>query len=485
MGRPEIGVADASQDAEAGTAGEGESPVAAAVPAAAETPVGSEVERYLAAHPDTEAVEFLITDTHGVLRGKWAPAGAIGKAYKDGVNFPFSLYGLDVWGREVMETGLHVTTGDRDGYCRAVPGSLRPVPWAPRPTAQAMLTMHTEHGEAYAGDPRNALASVVRRLDAVGLTAVAAMELEFYLLDPAAQTMPNGMPAPVFRATAGPVPQNMYALSDLADFSAVFSDIWAYGKAQGLPIDTMVSEAAPGQFEVNLKHRPDPLAAADDAVLLKRLVCEVARKHRLKATFMAKPFIDVAGNGLHIHVSLLDRAGRNIFADPVTGERKLGHAIAGLLDTMQAATLLFVPTWNGYRRLQPGSYAPTTASWGHNNRSVGVRVPAGPDEARRLEHRIAGADANPYLVMAGVLAGILEGLERELTPPPPVVRNAYEEPVPALPRTMADAIRIFERSDFVRRMLGVEYRSLIGHLKRAELAAFEAEVTPLERVTYL
>ncbi|MEJ1161812.1 glutamine synthetase family protein [Prosthecomicrobium sp. N25] len=444
-----------------------------------------EAERFLAAHPDLEAIEFLITDSNGVLRGKWAPATALKKAFKDGVNFPFSLYGLDVWGREVMETGLHVTTGDRDGYCRAVPGTLRPVPWADRPTAQAILTMHTEHGEAYIGDPRNALARVVGRLAAAGYTACCAIELEFYLLDPKAPPMTNGMPAPVYRATAGPVPQNMYAMSDLSEFSGLFSEIWSHGRAQGLPLDTMVSEAAPGQFEINLKHRPDALAAADDAVMLKRLVCEVARRHGLKATFMAKPFMEVAGNGLHVHVSLLDRHGHNVFADPVTGEKRLGHCVAGLLDTMQAATLLFVPTWNGYRRLQPGSYAPTTASWGYNNRSVGVRIPAGPDEARRLEHRIAGADANPYLVLAGVLAGVLDGLERELTPPPPVVTNAYEEPVPPLPDAMDDAITLFERSDFIRRTFGLEYRSLLAHLKRAEVKAFESEITPLERLTYL
>ncbi|KPL51854.1 glutamine synthetase family protein [Prosthecomicrobium hirschii] len=444
-----------------------------------------EVERFLEAHPETEAVEFLVTESNGVLRGKWAPAATIAKAFADGINFPFSMYGLDVWGREVMETGLHVTTGDRDGYCRAVPGSLRPVPWAARPTAQVLLTMHADTGEAFLGDPRHALVRVVERMKAAGYTPCCAVELEFYLLDPKAPPMADGMPAPVYRATAGPTPQNMYAMSDLSDFSSFFSDIWAYGKAQGLPIDTMVSEAAPGQFEVNLKHRADAVAAADDAVMLKRLVCEVARRHGLKATFMPKPFMDVAGSGLHLHVSLLDRFGHNVFADPMIGERRLGQAIAGLLETMQASTLLFVSSWNGFRRLQPGSYAPTTASWGHNNRSVGVRVPASSDAARRLEHRIAGADANPYLVTAAVLAGMLEGLERELTPPPPVVRNAYEEPVPALPASMAEAITLFERSDFVRRMLGVEYRSLIAHLKRAEAEAFAREITPLERLTYL
>ncbi|WP_333825354.1 glutamine synthetase family protein [Pinisolibacter sp.] len=450
-----------------------------------ETQASSELERFLAAHPDIEAVEYLITDSNGVLRGKWAPVESLKKAFSDGINFPVSMYGLDVWGREVMETGLHVETGDRDGFCRAVPGSLRIVPWAERPTAQVILTMHTERGEPFDGDPRVCLAKVVDRMKAAGLTPCCAIELEFYLLDPKAPPMPNGMPSPVYRATSGPSPQNMYALEDLAEYRAVFADIWDYGKKQGLPVDTMVSEAAPGQFEVNLKHRADAMAAADDGVMLRRLVTEVARKHGLKASFMAKPFIDVAGNGLHVHVSLLDGKGRNIFSDPTSGETRLKHCIGGLIDTMNAATLLFVPTWNGYRRMQPGSYAPTTASWGYNNRSVGVRVPASPAEARRLEHRIAGADANPYLVLAAILAGMMEGLEREIAPPAPIIRNAYEEPAQRLPDAMDDAVRLFERSEFIRRAMGVEYRSLFAHLKKAEVAAFEAEITPLERMTYL
>ncbi len=450
-----------------------------------ETPASGELERFLAAHPDVEAVEYLITDSNGVLRGKWAPVESLKKAFSDGINFPVSMYGLDVWGREVMETGLHVETGDRDGFCRAVPGSLRIVPWAERPTAQVILTMHTERGEPFDGDPRVCLAKIVDRMKEAGLTPCCAIELEFYLLDPKAPPMPNGMPSPVYRATSGPSPQNMYALEDLAEYRAVFADIWDYGKKQGLPVDTMVSEAAPGQFEVNLKHRADAMAAADDGVMLRRLVTEVARKHGLKASFMAKPFIDVAGNGLHVHVSLLDAKGRNIFSDPTSGEVKLKHCIGGLIDTMNASTLLFVPTWNGYRRMQPGSYAPTTASWGYNNRSVGVRVPASPAEARRLEHRIAGADANPYLVLAAILAGMMEGLEREIAPPAPIVRNAYEEPAQRLPDAMDDAVRLFERSEFIRRAMGVEYRSLFAHLKKAEVAAFEAEITPLERMTYL
>ncbi|WP_245293173.1 glutamine synthetase family protein [Mongoliimonas terrestris] len=450
-----------------------------------ENPAKDEVSRFLKAHPDIEGVEYLIPDTNGVLRGKWAPPPSLAKAAKAGVNFPLGLFGLDIWGREVTETGLHVETGDRDGLCRLVPDSLRLVPWAARPTAQAMLTMWTETGIPFLADPRQQLAFAVERLARAGYRAVAAFELEFYLVDPRAVERPDDAPRAVLSGACGPERQNIYALSDLSAFSDLFHEIRTAGLVQGLPLDTIVSEASPGQFEVNLKHRPDPLAVADDAVMLKRLIQEVARKHHLRATFMAKPFIERAGNGMHVHVSLIDGDGANAFSAPGVGEARLTQAVGGLVDAMAPSTILFVPTWNGFRRLQPGSYAPTRATWGHNNRSVAVRVPMSEPAARRIEHRVAGADANPYLVLAAVLNGMADGLERAAAAPPPCDRNGYDASDPALPSTMEGAIRAFETSDFIRRAFGVEYRRLFAALKRAEMRTFLEEISPLERSTYL
>lgn len=444
-----------------------------------------EADRFLAEHPEIEAVEYLITDVNGVLRGKWAPIESLPKAYESGINFPLSLFGLDVWGREVMETGMHVDTGDRDGFCLAGPGAVRVVPWAERPTAQVILSMHTEEGEAFFGDPRQSLERVVETMTAAGLTAVCAFELEFYLLDPKAPPADDGTPSPVLNRAAGPDRQNMYSLADLSHFEGLFSDIRAFGLAQGLPIDTIISEAAPGQFEVNLKHHADPLAVADDAMMLKRLIQETARNHGLTATFMAKPFMDWPGNGMHVHASILDGNGDNIFADPETGEDRLKAAIAGLLTHMADSTLAFVSSWNGFRRLQPGSYAPTSASWGYNNRSVAVRVPASPPEATRIEHRISGADANPYLVLTAILAAMMEGMDKAMVPPKAIALNAYDEPAPQLPSTMADAIRAFAGSAFTARAFGKEFRDMYAAIKEAEAAAFMAEITPLERSTYL
>jgi glutamine synthetase len=443
----------------------------------------AEYTSFIEKHPDVEAVEFLIVDPNGVMRGKWAPGDALKKAFQEGVNFPMSLHGLDVWGREVTETGLHIETGDKDGYCRATRGSLSIVPWAKRKTAQVLLQTFSPEGEPFMADPRQVLKRKVAEVHAKGFFPVVAFELEFYLLDPEIEWT-DGMPGPV-GATAGPDRLRMYGLDDLAEHAELFDMIRDAAAAQKLPIDTIIKEAAPGQFEVNLKHRADPLRAADDVIMLRRIVLGCARAHGLTATFMAKPFLEYAGNGMHVHASILDKDGKNIFGGKA-GRKTLESAVAGLLKTMPESLLLFINTWNGFRRITPGSYAPTRAVWAENNRSVALRIPVSNDENRRVEHRIAGADANPYLVMAALIQGMVEGIENAEVPPPPVEGNAYDDDDGLfLPDDMDDALQLMEKSSFVDRALGPLLAKVYRDLKRAEILAFWGEITPLERTTYL
>ncbi|TYR32043.1 glutamine synthetase [Mesorhizobium microcysteis] len=437
---------------------------------------------FIEEHPDIEAVEFLMVDPNGVMRGKWAPGDALKKAFQEGVNFPMSLHGLDVWGREVAETGLHIESGDKDGYCRATRGSLSIVPWAKRKTAQVLLQTFSPEGEPFLVDPRQVLKRKVAEVNAKGFFPVVAFELEFYLLDPETD-WDDGMPAPV-GATAGPDRLRMYGLDDLAEHAELFDMIRDAAAAQSLPIDTIIKEAAPGQFEVNLKHRADPLRAADDVIMLRRIVIGCARAHGLTATFMAKPFLEYAGNGMHVHASMLDAAGKNIFGG-ARGRARLESAVAGLLKTMPESLLLFINTLNGFRRITPGSYAPTRAVWAENNRSVALRIPVSNDENRRVEHRIAGADANPYLVMAAIIQGMVEGVEKKAVPPPPIEGNAYDDEGLFLPDDMDDALQLMEKSRFVDRALGPLLAKVYKDLKRAEILAFWGEITPLERTTYL
>ncbi|MEN0041710.1 MAG: glutamine synthetase family protein [Pseudomonadota bacterium] len=448
---------------------------------------------FLAAHPALQQVELVLTDPNGIPRGKWAPVATLKKAFGDGVNFPLSLHGLDIWGSEVAATGLHIESGDRDGFCIAVPETLAALPWSDgelvgadqATTAQVMLETLTPEGDGFGGCSRTVLRRAVQRLAADGLTAVCAVELEFHLLTLEART---GAPFVVAETDAAFDNTHMYDLEALAEKAPVFAAIRRAAAWAGVPIDTVVKEAGPGQYEVNLTHRADPLRAADDAVQLRRIVTEAARQYDIVATFMAKPFPEQPGNGMHVHISLLDEAGQNIFAAE-DGPARQRHAVAKLLETMAETTLIFINTWNGFRRMAPGSYAPTRANWGDNNRSVALRLPAAPPAARRIEHRVAGADANPYLLLAILLEGMRQGLQAGNEPPLGLTGNAYDRATPnrgeRLPSSMADALELFEGSAFAKRALGGEMHHIICALKAAELATFNAHVSDFERATFV
>jgi glutamine synthetase len=241
-----------------------------------------------------------------------------------------------------------------------------------------------------------------------------------------------------------------------------------------------------GQFELNFRHVADPLRAADDAQLFKYLVKGVAARHGFGATFMAKPYGDQAGSGLHVHVSLLDERGRNAFAgDTAEGSPLLRQAIAGLIADLPEAMLVFAPHFNSYRRVREGTHAPTQASWGYENRTTAIRIPAGRDEDRRIEHRVAGADANPYLVLATLLGSALRGVEEGLMAPPPLAGSGYEGDAPRLPTGWAEAIHRFEESEAMNAILGADLVRVFAATKRQERDLFAARLSPFEIETYL
>ena len=433
-----------------------------------------------------ESVELLIADLNGTLRGKRIAADQVEKALANQVRLPGSLFGLDISGDNAPGTGLVWAIGDVDKVLSPADGRLRPVPWAERPTAQLLMTMRNDDGSPFFGDPRHVLGAVVERFAATGTRPVVAVELEFYLLDRGRDEEGRVQPprSPITGRRERDI--QVYGIEQIAAFSALFDDIAAACAAQEVPASTAVSEYAPGQYEVNLVHLDDPVAAADHALLLKRVVKAAARKHGVEATFMAKPMAAHAGNGLHIHVSLVDDAGHNLFAGG--GEAinaTLGHAIGGLRATMAEAMAIFAPNANSYRRLRPGSYAPLAPTWGLENRTVALRVPGGEAASRRVEHRVAGADANVYLVMAAVLAGIRHGLEQGLEPGQRTTGNAYDKVPPSLPTTWADALHRFERGAVIPAALGPEFCRLYATVKRYELAKFENVITPRELNWYL
>jgi glutamine synthetase len=348
-----------------------------------------------------------------------------------------------------------------------------------------MLSMYEPDGSPFFGDPRHVLARIIDRLSALGLTPVVATELEFYLVEPTGG-QDNG-PAPPRQPMTGRRPSDpcVLSLDELEGLEAVFADIEAAARALGIPTDALIVEHGPGQFEINLCHHPDALLAADQAVLFKRAVKGCARVHGLVASFMAKPFAQTAGSGMHVHLSLLDRAGRNVFDDGDAGSGLLRHAIAGLCATMSRFMVIFAPNRNSFRRLRPGAFAPTASTWGYENRTVAVRVPYAGGPSRRLEHRVAGADANPYLVLAAILAGVLHGIEEKLEPAEPVSGCAYDAGERDLPASLPEALHLFERSDLVLDQLGVEMVRILAATKWQEYRRLEAIVPAAEHDAYL
>jgi glutamine synthetase len=278
----------------------------------------------------------------------------------------------------------------------------------------------------------------------------------------------------------------MYSLDVLNHHQEMMEDLRLACELQDLPFDGVVKESAPSQYEINMHHVDSPVLAAKQIMMMKRLVKGVAAKYNLIASFMPKPFEDEAGNGMHVHCSVLDENGSNVFDDGTERGTKILHqAIGGCLRFMADSVVVFAPSYNAYRRFQKGAHAPTFPSWGYENRTVAVRVPAGNHAARRLEHRVAGADANPYLMFAVLLAAMLEGIEQEISPGKPITGDGYAQQTSSLPVYMQDALTLFSESDFIRDSLGGELQRIFTLTKEQEIDEFRRRISTLEYQSYL
>jgi glutamine synthetase len=451
--------------------------------------LSQELETFLAARPTLRFIDLLLHDLNGVDRGKRLDVGSAAEIFRKGMLLPGSMFAIDVAGATVQETGLGFDEGDADRPCLPVPGTLVDVPWLDHDVAQAQVTMHEPDGRPFYGDPRHLLARLTKQLEARGLTPVVAIELEFYLIDQERNAL--GLPQPPRSPLSGRREHRtqINSMADLDEYSAVLADIDAACRVQHVPSTTALAEYGPGQFEVNLAHCPDALLACDQAMRFRRIVRRVARRHGMDATFLAKPYSDMAGSGLHVHVSLNDTEGRNVFAsDNPLGSEPMQQAAAGLLSTMADGMALFAPLANSWRRFQVDSYAPLTADWSINNRGAALRVPVSNAQNRRLEHRVSGAEANPYLVISWILGGILKGLEDARLAHAPLTGNAYHpdrKPGEPLPHYWPTALERFEASTFAKNLLGENLHRLYGRVKRREMEDFHAIVTPQECALYL
>ena len=345
--------------------------------------------------------------------------------------------------------------------------------------------MHTLDGNPHYICPRAILANVLKRYEERGLTPVVATELEFYVVQPDFRETGKPMPPKELVMQGEAEGFQLYDMRATAAMEAYLDTIRRYCDEMELPADATTAEFGPGQFEVNLLHRPDALAAADDCIYLKRVVDFAARRHGLKATCMAKPYGDQAGSGLHVHASIIDKDGKNILdakgGDPV----KLKSITAGMLKTMQEAQLVFAPFANSFRRFQPGSFAPDKIDWGFGNRGTAIRIPDKDGPAARIEHRVAGADANPYLLLAAILGGMLLGLDETLDPGPVTSPDTAPENPEILTHDFLTAVDRFRTSSFIADIFGSEYQRIFGDTKRKEAITYLRTVSSFDYQTYL
>jgi glutamine synthetase len=441
-----------------------------------------EAAGFLARHPGIKHVQMMFSDCNGVLRGKSLDVSELAALYAQGRPLPSSIAALTLHGDDAENTGLLWDVGDMDCRVFAVPGTLLPTPWLSTPTAQVLVMLDPTLGQpAAVADPRLAACRMVQRLTRAGLTPVLAVELEFFLLDAA-----RGDARPPHPVTPRGVHPHVYSIDEVEALQEFFADLYRCCDLQGLPAETAISEFGPGQVEITLRHRADALRALDDAVLFRRLVKGVAARHGMLACFMAKPFASCAGSGMHLHLSLNDDMGHNAFAaEDEAGTPSLRHAIGGMAATAADAMLMFAPHGNSYRRFCAASYAPLAPTWGINNRTVALRVPTGPATSRHVEHRIAGADANPYLAAAAMLAGALHGIRSQLDPGPPVTGDGYAAMGPALPRHWAEAIGTCAGSAFMRDAFGDRFIDIYTAIKRTEQQRYAAEITDQDYDWYL
>ncbi len=453
--------------------------------------VPPEAVEFLDGNPDVRAIELLLPDLNAILRGKRVSRRELAGLFREGISFPATGILMDSRGALIDGLAHGSDDGDPDYICLPVAGSLARVSWSRTPLGQCLISMYERDGRPYFADARHVLARVLGRFSELGLTPVVAVEYEFYLLEDTRGETPRSRTGHVPGSERRPAGPRAYSLEDLHDLDSFFARVSAASEQQHVPAGAMVSEYGAGQFEVNLHHESDALAACDHAILLRRLVRGVARQEGLAATFMAKPFMSLDGSGMHVHFSLQDKSGRNVFgpapaaATPDAYADTLRHAVGGMLAALPESLAIFAPNANSYRRFRPGFFVPIAPNWGPNHRQVALRIPCSDDANVRLEHRVAGADCNPYLAMAAILAAAHAGITRHIEPPA-MIREGEPVSLPTGPSPRWEtALAAFDAGTLWPDYFGAEFCRVYSAARHFEAAAYHAEVPGLDYEWYL
>lgn len=431
-----------------------------------------------------EEVECLVPDMSGIARGKIVPANKFLKGVEDrGLRLPEVVFSMAVTGDFVDESEV-VSEVNTDILMVPDEHSIRIVPWYDYSSAQVICDAMYQNGDLVDIAPRSVLKRVLKMYEENGWKPVVAPELEFYFvkknLDPDYPLEP-----PIGLSGRKESGRQAYGIDAANEFDHVVEDIYDFCEKANIDIDTMIHEAGPAQMEFNFNHG-DPLELADQVFLAKRAVRQAAMRHDMYATFMAKPHANEPGSAMHIHQSIIDiETGQNIFATKTGKDSKyLLNYIGGLQRYVGAAMPLFGANVNSYRRISPYTDAPINTHWGHDNRTVGLRVPVSGPEARRVENRVPGADANPYLAMAGTLAcGLLGMLERR-KPTKPMEGDAYRLAF-NLPRHQESAMQKLNYCKPLKTILGERFVKNLIEVKNQEYDLYHKVISSWERENLL
>jgi len=446
----------------------------------------NEAESFLINNPEIKFIDLLISDLNGIIRGKRIEASSLTKVYQQGVNLPMSIFSMDILGETIEKCGLGLSLGEPDLVCMPIAQSLHRASWHNNDVAQLLMTMSEHDNKPFYADPRNVLNDACNRINQLNYTAVVAVELEFYLFDKN-RDLSGRIQAPISPKTGQRDKHTqVYSVDTLSEYGLFLDEISRVCMEQNVPADTAVAEYAPGQFEINLKHQADPLKACDNAILLKRIIKGVADNHNFDCSFMAKPYANEAGSGMHIHLSLLDEHGNNVFSDDKKEySQLLEYAVGGLLELMPASMPFLCPNVNSYKRFQPDSYVAQALTWGVDNRTVALRIPKSDKKETRIEHRVSGADANPYLVMSIILNSIVHGLAYKIKPMKPITGDATKHQACLLPIKLTSAINALSNDSQLSQYLGQKFTEVYKIAKQYELDQFESHISELELQWYL
>ena len=434
------------------------------------------LQDWLAGRP-IEEVECVIPDMVGFARGKAMPTKKFAKSQR--MYMSPSIFHQTVSGN-YGDIDLPEMLTESDMVMVPDITTARAVPWTADFTIQVICDLYRQDGSPVGYAPRNVLRRVLDLYKDKGWSPVVAPEMEFYLTKPNLDPT-NAIEPPIGRTGRPSISRQAYSISGVDDFGPVVDDIYDFAEAQGLEIDTITQEEGAGQLEINLKHG-DPMELADEVFAYKRMIREAALRNNCYATFMAKPIEAQPGSAMHIHQSVLDlETGANIFSNADGGRSDAFlHFIGGLQTYLPAVVLILAPYVNSYRRLVPDESAPVSLEWGKDNRTVGLREPVSPPEARRIENRVVGMDANPYLAIAATLACGYLGLVEKISPRDPVSRDAYELDHD-LPRDVLGAADLLEAEPKLHDILGHNFTQLYLGIKRGESNEFLQVISPWER----